>query len=99
VVPNLLCLVVSYAGITGTLKVGLGCFEDTYCTVSVRAKDCTVLPAALAAICTVEVPAGVAGVAGGLGGVLGVVLAVADPPPPHPLTTSVAASRASITTQ
>jgi hypothetical protein len=96
VVPNLLCLVVSYAGITGTLKVGFGCFGDTYCTVSVRGKDCTVVPAALAAICTVEVPAGVAGV---LGGVLGVVLAVADPPPPHPLTTSVAASRASITTQ
>jgi hypothetical protein len=88
--------VVSYAGITGTLKVGLGCFEDIYCTVSVRAKDCTVLPAAVAAICTVEVPAGVAG---GLGGVLGVVLAVADPPPPHPLTTSVAASKASMTTQ
>jgi hypothetical protein len=85
-VTKLTVPVVSYAGITGTLKVGLGCFGDTYCTVSVRAKDCTVLPAAVAAICTVEVPAGVAGA---LGGVLGVLLAVADPPPPHPLTTSV----------
>ena len=69
--------------------------ERTYCTVSVRAKDCTVLPAALAEICMVEVPAGVAGV---LGGVFGVVLAGTDPPP-HPLTTNVPPSNASITNQ
>jgi hypothetical protein len=70
--------------------------ERTYCTVSVRAKDCTVLPAALAVICTVEVPAGVAGV---LGGVLGGAPVVEDPPPPHPLTTSVPASKANATSQ
>jgi hypothetical protein len=70
--------------------------RSTYCTVSVKAKDCTVLPAALAVICTVEDPAGVEGV---LGGVLGGVPAVEDPPPPHPLNTSVPASKASATTQ
>ena len=54
------------------------------------------LPAALAVICTVEVPAGVAGV---LGGVLGGAPVVEDPPPPHPLTTSVPASKANATSQ
>jgi hypothetical protein len=83
---------------TGPLKLGEECSGHTYCTVSVRAKDCTVLPAALAVICTVEAPACVAGVLGATGA-LGVVLAVEEPPPPHPLTTNVPASNANATTK
>ena len=87
------CKLCSY---DGNIKNSEMLRRSTYCTVSVRAKDWTVLPAALAVICTVEDPAGVAGV---LGGVLGGAPAVDDLPAPHPLTTSVPASKANATTQ
>jgi hypothetical protein len=63
-----------------------------YCTVRVRLKDCTVLPELAATIFTVEVPAGVTGALG----VLGAVDWVEEfPPPPHPLSSHVAANKLS----
>ena len=60
----------------------------------VRLKDCTVLPELAATIFTVEVPAGVTGALGVLG-VLGAVDWAEEPPPPHPFSSQVPASKLS----
>jgi hypothetical protein len=70
-------------------------WRANYCTVRVRLKDCTVLPELAATIFTVEVPAGVTGALGVLGvlGVLGAVDWAEEPPPPHPFSSQVPASK------
>jgi hypothetical protein len=55
--------------------------------VSVRVRDCTVLPDLAAVICTVEVPAGVTG-ALGVVGALGAVDWTEELPPPHPFSSA-----------
>ena len=68
--------------------------RNNYCTVSVRVRDCTVLPALAAVICTLEVPAGVTG-ALGVVGALGAVDWAVELPPPHPFSRNAPANKLS----